>query len=163
MAISEGRIKREEFAHFLNCTPGVATATYFRLGSGNDTLSRAKNMNVEKTRDVTGDNEITITKGDEQVDVTPYYAKRGTPLFDYLMELDDKDAELEETETDYVEVKAWEEGGVVLNTATRRKCYIEIGEVGGDTTGLQIPFNIHLKGVKEHGTWNPATKTFTPS
>lgn len=164
MAISAGRIKREYFAHFINVTPSESTATYERLGSGNDTLSRAKNMNVEKTRDVTGDNEITITRGDEEVDVTPYYAKRGTGLFDMLQDFDDNDRELDELLTDYVEVKMWEdETGTVLNTATRRECFIEITEVGGDTTGLQMPFNIHLRGVTTKGTWNPTSKTFTPT
>lgn len=166
MAITAGRIKREHFAHFINATPEDTTAVYERLGVGNDTLSRTKNMNVEKTQDVTGNNEITITKGDEEVDVTPYYARRGTKLFDLLMRLDDDDAELDQLLTDYVEVKIWEDStGTILNTATKRECYIEITEVGGDTTGFQIPFNIHLRGAKVKGTWTPdgtGGGTFTP-
>jgi len=163
MAISEGRIKREEFAHYLNCTPGGGTATYERLGSGMDSMSRARNMEVNAVRDITGDTEITVTKGNETVDVSPYYAKRGTKLYEFISGLDDSDAELDETLTDYVEVKAWTEGGVVLNKAAKRECYIEVAEVGGDTTGLVLNFNVHLRGAKVLGTWDPTTKTFTPA
>ena len=36
-----------------------------------------------------------------------------------------------------------------------------IKELGGDTTGYQIPFNVHYTGVKTKGTFDPATKKFT--
>ena len=32
-----------------------------------------------------------------------------------------------------------------------------------DTTGYQIPFNVHYTGVKTTGTFNVSTKTFTAS
>ena len=32
---------------------------------------------------------------------------------------------------------------------------------GGDTTGYQIPFNVHYTGVKTKGSFDPATKKFT--
>ena len=32
---------------------------------------------------------------------------------------------------------------------------------GGDTTGYQIPFNVHYTGVKTKGTFDPAAKKFT--
>ena len=45
--------------------------------------------------------------------------------------------------------------------AVKEECYIEIVSYGGDTTGYQIPFNVHYTGVKSKGTFNPATNTFT--
>ena len=45
--------------------------------------------------------------------------------------------------------------------AVKEECYIEIVSYGGDTTGYQIPFNVHYTGVKTAGTFDPATKTFT--
>ena len=43
----------------------------------------------------------------------------------------------------------------------REECYIEVSSYGGDTTGYQIPFNIHYTGAKTTGTFNPSTKAFT--
>ena len=43
----------------------------------------------------------------------------------------------------------------------QQECYIEISSYGGDTTGYQIPFNVHYTGVKTKGTFNASTKTFT--
>ena len=45
----------------------------------------------------------------------------------------------------------------------REECYIEIVSYGGDTTGYQIPFNIHYTGVKTKGTFDVSKKTFTPA
>ena len=43
----------------------------------------------------------------------------------------------------------------------KEECYIEITSYGGDTTGYQIPFNVHYTGVKTKGTFNVESKTFT--
>ena len=39
--------------------------------------------------------------------------------------------------------------------------FLAVSSYGGDTTGYQIPFNVHYTGVKTKGTFNPATKAFT--
>ena len=49
-------------------------------------------------------------------------------------------------------------GGVA---AVKEECYVEVSSYGGDTTGYQIPFNIHYTGVKTKGTFDPASKKFT--
>ena len=43
----------------------------------------------------------------------------------------------------------------------REECYIEIVSYGGDTTGYQIPFNVHYTGVKTKGSFDPTAKKFT--
>ena len=45
--------------------------------------------------------------------------------------------------------------------ATKEDVFIEIVSEGGDTTGYQIPFNIHFTGNRTKGTFNPTTKEFT--
>ena len=39
--------------------------------------------------------------------------------------------------------------------------FLAVSSYGGDTTGYQIPFNVHYTGVKTKGTFDPATKKFT--
>lgn len=39
---------------------------------------------------------------------------------------------------------------------------IDLFNYGGDNTGYQIPFNIHYCGDRVKGTFDTATKTFTP-
>lgn len=66
-----------------------------------------------------------------------------------------------EVKTDIVEVKLWDAQSSGAFPAVREECYIEVSSYGGDTTGYQIPFNVHYTGVKTKGTFNPTTKAFT--
>ena len=47
--------------------------------------------------------------------------------------------------------------------AYREDAIIEVVSYGGDTTGYQIPFNLHHVGNRVKGTFNIASKTFTPA
>lgn len=97
----------------------------------------------------------------KQGEVSPYYAEKGDPLFEKLQSIIDNDLVLDDLKTDIVEVKLWDAQSSGAFPAVREECYIEVSSYGGDTTGYQIPFNVHYTGVKTKGTFNPTTKAFT--
>ena len=68
---------------------------------------------------------------------------------------------LDDLKTDIVEVKLWSKDTAGAYPAVREECYIEIVSYGGDTTGYQIPFNVHYTGVKTKGSFDPTAKKFT--
>ena len=82
-------------------------------------------------------------------------------LFEKLQSIIDNDLVLDDLKTDIVEVKLWDAQSSGVFPAVREECYIEVSSYGGDTTGYQIPFNVHYTGVKTKGTFNPTTKAFT--
>ena len=102
---------------------------------------------------------------------TASYCRLGNDLEEYSPELSanveklqaiiDGDLTLDDLKTDIVEVKLWGEASANAYPAIKEECYIEIVSYGGDTTGYQIPFNVHYTGVKTKGTFNISTKTFT--
>lgn len=96
-----------------------------------------------------------------QGEVSSYYAEKGDPLFEKLQSIIDNDLVLDDLKTDIVEVKLWDAQSSGAFPAVREECYIEVSSYGGDTTGYQIPFNVHYTGVKTKGTFNPTTKAFT--
>ena len=53
---------------------------------------------------------------------------------------------LDDLKTDIVEVKLWDKDTAGAYPAVREECYIEVVSYGGDTTGYQIPFNVHYTG-----------------
>ena len=57
-----------------------------------------------------------------------------------------------------MEVHLWETEQSGAFPAVKEECYIEITSYGGDTTGYQIPFNVHYTGVKTKGTFNVQTE-----
>ena len=158
------KIERKFLAHMINATPGTEADTYERLGDDLEEFSAEMNANVEKTQNILGQTSIKITGYEKSGSVEPYYAEKGSKLFDFLQKIIDDDLTLDACKTDVVEVKLWEAASLDSTyPATKEEVYIEVASYGGDTTGYQIPFNVHYTGVKTKGTFNVSTKAFSPA
>ena len=159
------KIERKYMAHYLNTVfagdPG--TAAYVRLGKDLEEYSPELSANVEKKSNIMGETSVTIDSYQKQGEVAPYYAEKDDPLFTKLQAIIDGDLVLDDLKTDIVEVKLWETESSGAYPAVKEECYVEVSSYGGDTTGYQIPFNVHYTGVKTTGTFNVSTKTFTAS
>lgn len=162
--ITGNAIERKFMAHFLNATPAETTPTFVRLGKDLTELKTELSMTVDKKVNIIGETSIKIHDRQAQSSVEPFYAEVDEPLFEWLQDLIDNKGELDKLRTDYVEVHLWT--GAETETsfeAIKEEVYIEITSYGGDTSGYQIPFNIHHTGRKTKGTFNVSSKTFTPN
>ena len=159
------KIERKYMAHYLNANfaNDDGTAGYVRLGQDLEEYSPELSANVEKKNNILGNTTVTIDSYQKQGEVSPYYAEKGDPLFEKLQGIIDGDLVLDDLKTDIVEVKLWSKDTAGAYPAVREECYIEIVSYGGDTTGYQIPFNVHYTGVKTKGTFDVSKKTFTPA
>lgn len=155
------KIERKYMAHYLNAAIGGGDADYTRLGKDLEEYSPELSANVEKKNNILGQTSVVIDSYQKQGEVAPYYAETGDALFEKLQAIIDGDLVLDSLKTDIVEVKLWDASTDGSYPAVREECYIEVSSYGGDTTGYQIPFNIHYTGVKTQGTFNVASKTFT--
>ena len=155
------KIERKYMAHYLNAAFGKGEADYTRLGQDLEEYAPELTANVEKKSNILGQTSVVIDGYQKQGEVSPYYAEEGDPLFEKLQGIIDGDLVLDDLKTDIVEVKLWSKDTAGAYPAVREECYIEIVSYGGDTTGYQIPFNIHYTGVKTKGTFDPASKKFT--
>ena len=135
------KIERRYMAHYLNAGFGGAE-NYCRLGADLEEYSPELTANVEKKSNILGQTSVTIDGYQKQGEVSPYYAEAG------------------DLKTDIVEVKLWGETADTTYPAVREECYIEVVSYGGDTTGYQIPFNVHYTGVKVKGKFDVKTKKF---
>ena len=154
------KIERKYMAHFLNA--GFSgEANYVRLGQDLEEYSPELSANVEKKSNILGQTSVVIDSYQKQGEVSPYYAESGDPLFAKLQAIIDGDLVLDDLKTDVVEVKLWEEGAENTFPAVREQVYVEVVSYGGDTTGYQIPFNVHYTGVKRKGKFDIRTKNFT--
>ena len=159
------KIERKYMAHYLNANfaNDDGTAGYVRLGQDLEEYSPELSANVEKKNNILGNTTVTIDSYQKQGEVSPYYAEKGDPLFEKLQAIIDGDLVLDDLKTDIVEVKLWGEESAGAYPAIKEECYIEVSSYGGDTTGYQIPFNVHYTGVKTKGTFDVSKKTFTPA
>ena len=156
------KIERRYMAHYLNAGFG-SEENYCRLGADLEEYSPELTANVEKKSNILGQTSVTIDSYQKQGEVSPYYAEKGDPLFEKLQTIIDGDLVLDDLKTDIVEVKLWGEASAGAYPAVKEECYIEVSSYGGDTTGYQIPFNVHYTGVKTKGTFDVSKKTFTPA
>ena len=156
------KIERKYMAHYLNAAFSDTESEYCRLGADLEEYSPELSANVEKKTNILGQTSVVIDSYQKQGEVSPYYAEKDDPLFEKLQAIIDGDLVLDQLKTDMVEVKLWGDESDSY-PAVKEEVYVEIVSYGGDTTGYQIPFNVHYTGVKTAGTFNVSTKTFTPT
>lgn len=155
------KIERKYMAHYLNAAFGKGEDNYTRLGADLEEYSPELSANVETKSNILGQTSVVIDSYQKQGEVSPYYADSGDALFEKLQAIIDGGLVLDDLKTDIVEVKLWDKDSAGAYPAVKEECYIEIVSYGGDTTGYQIPFNVHYTGVKTKGTFDPVTKKFT--
>lgn len=145
-----GRIKREEFKLFADV--GTADSPAWELqGSRIEELSLEMNPNIETVRDITGITDTVLDSYDKQTSVSPYYAKRDSKMAQWLYNVVREEKTLSDVEKTFccVNIFAGAEGSYDAWTQT---AIVAVQSYGGDTKGLQIPYNLHWIGEKTFGT-----------
>ena len=155
------KIERKYLAHYINAAQSGQEADYERLGKDLSEFSPELSAQVETQKNILGQTSVVISGYEKTAAVEPYYAVAGSSLFAWLQSVIDEGKVLEDLKTDVVEVKLWEEETETGFPAIREEVYIEVNSYGGDTTGYQIPFTIHYTGVKQKGSFQVDSRTFT--
>lgn len=153
------KIERKYLAHFLDASFGGTTTNYIRLGKDLEEYNEELNPDVEVNKNILGEQNVQHNGYEVQSEVDPYYAYTGEPLFEALAEI----ANERKTGDDCVTTKV----DVLLNTdgtvawAYREDVWVVPSSIGGDTSGVQIPFTVYNAGNRVKGTFDMSTKTFT--
>ena len=155
------KIERKYLAHFINAGSGTDAAVYERLGKDLEEFSPEMAAQVDTKKNILGETSILISSYEKTANVEPFYAEKGSALFERLQAIIDNGLVLDDLKTDVVEVKLWEAAEGNAYPATKEEAFIEITNYGGDTTGYQIPLTIQYTGNKVKGTFDVTTKTLT--
>lgn len=156
------KIERKYLAHFID-TSKTGEEAYERLGKDLEEFSPELSAQVDTKKNILGESSILISSYEKTGSIEPYYAEKNSPLFTRLQEIIDEQLVLDDLKTNVVEVKLWDEAENGEYPAIKEEAFIEVSSYGGDTTGYQIPFTLHFTGVRTKGTFNVATKKFTPA
>lgn len=158
------KIKRKFMAHFIDSAlPDAGKAVYVRLGTDLEEFNVEMNANVETKNNILNETSVSLDSYQPQASADPFYAVVGDPLFERLQGIVDERQTLDDLKTTVVEVHLWKEDSVATGSfeAYQEEVIIEVSSYGGDTTGYQIPFNVHHTGKRVKGKFVLATKTFT--
>ena len=155
-----GKLERKFLAHYLDVNFGVGSPSYVRLGQDLEAYAEELNPQVDVRRNILGEQNVTHSGYQVQSSAEPFYAYEGDPLFNQLALIANDRKTGDDCMTTRVEVLVNAEGTVLW--AYRENCWVVPNSVGGDTTGVQIPFTVFNSGSRTAGLWNPGTKEFTP-
>lgn len=155
------KIDRKYLAHYLDVNFGTGTVSYTRLGQDLEEYNEELNPDVEVSKNILGEQNVKHNGYEAQSEVDPFYAYSGDALFTKLALIANERQTGDACKTTKVDVLLNSDGTVVW--AYREDVYVVPNSIGGDTSGVQIPFTVYNAGNRVAGTWDPSTKTFTPS
>lgn len=155
------KIERKYLAHYLDANFGGNPVSYVRLGVDLEEYNEELNPDVEVTKNIWGEQNVNHNGYEVQSEVDPFYAYTGDALFTKLALIANERKTGDDCKTTKVDVLFNSDGTVAW--AYREDVYVIPNSLGGDTSGVQIPFTVYNAGNRVAGTWDPSTKTFTPS
>lgn len=163
-------VERKYLAHFLDAKFDVTykAAEYVRLGKDLEEYSEELNPEVEVTRNIIGEQSVKHSGYEVSGDVDPFYFENyDDALSNKIMDLAMTRATGDSCKTTMVDVLlkpgTTPEAVPTVVWAYREDVVIAVNSIGGDTTGIQTPFTVYKAGNRVKGSWDVASKTFTPS
>lgn len=153
------KIERKYLATYIDASFGGATKNYVRLGRDLEEYNEELNPDVEVQKNILGEQSVKHNGYEVQSEVDPYYAYSDEPLFTKLADIANNRKTGDDCKTTKVDVLLDSAGTVVW--AYQEDVIVVPNTIGGDTSGVQIPFSVYNAGNRVAGSWNTATKTFT--
>lgn len=165
------RAERKYLAHYIDTNPlgnpetaVTGSTNYVRLGKDLEDYTENLNPDVSTEKNILGENTVTHNGYDISSDVDPFYVRmdEDTPedLAVKLMDIANNRRTGKGTRTTKVDVLVDSSGKVIW--AYRENVLVVPSSIGGDTSGIKLPFTIYNDGERVKGTWDTETKTFTP-
>lgn len=155
------KVERKYFAHYIDASFGGEKATYVRLGVDLEEYNEELNPDVEVKKNIIGEQSVSHNGYEVQSEVDPFYADYDDPLFEHLSKIANERLTGDDCVTTKVDVLLGADGSVMW--AYREKVLVVPNTIGGDTSGVQIPFSVYNAGERVKGTWDIPTKVFTPN
>lgn len=160
------KAERKYLAHYLDSAfdKTYAATEYVRLGKDLSEFSIELSPDVETTKNILGENSVQHKGYEASTSADPVYYEYDDALTEKILEIAMLRKSGDDCKTSYVEVllKPGENGAKpTVIRATRQECLVVPTSYGGDTAGVQVPFEIRFTGEMVEGTFDIETKKFT--
>lgn len=159
--------ERKYLAHYIDSAfdTTYAACTYVRLGKDLEEYAVELNPDVETKKNILGENSVAVSGYEVSSSVDPYYYDYDEALSEKIMDIAMNRTTGDGCKTTTIDVLlkpgTTADAAPTVVWAYREDCYIVPQSVGGDTTGIQIPFELHRAGNRVKGTFDLTTKKFT--
>lgn len=160
-------VERKYLAHYIDAafdTTFEAT-DYVRIGRHLEEYSEELNPDVDVTKNIMGEQSVAHKGYAVQAEVSPfYYESYSDVLSNRIMDIANTRATGDACRTSMVDVllKPGESGGApTVVWAYREDVYLIPEKIGGDTSGIGMPFTVYKAGGRVKGTFDTASRVFT--
>ncbi len=154
--IKIGKAKRKELAFFFKTEDTLEI-----IGKGIEEASINPSATVESTNDILGNTETVLSSYEKTTDLDPIYVEGGNKFSEFLDNLEETNAILDDAVGTFVVVKMYKTTEETKYVAWEQKAIVELTGFGGDTKGVNAPCTLHWIGERTMGTFDPSTKQFT--
>lgn len=161
-------VERKYLAHYIDAAfdTTYSKANYVRIGKDLEEFSEELNPDVAITKNILGEQSVKVNGYEVQADVDPfYYENYDDALSEKIMGIANARATGDKCKTTMVDVLLkpgeTDEDQPTVVWAYREDCYIVPNSVGGDTSGIQLPFTVYKAGNRVKGTFDISSKAFT--
>jgi len=161
-------IERKYLFHFIDAsfkrlttddgTPPSST-NYVRLGKHLEQYDEELNPQTSVFNNILGEQIVLHTGYQASSSVEPYYAEEGDPLWEKLQDIANKRITGDGCETTRIDGLMDEDGTVLW--AYMESCKVIPQKLGGNTSGVQVPFQVLNNGNRHRVNFSPTTKTAT--
>lgn len=162
-------IQRKYLAHYIDSAFDTTyeAPSYVRLGKDLEEYNIELNPDVETKQNILGENSVTVNGYEASSSVDPYYYEYDDSLSQKVWGIGMNRTTGDGCKTTVVDVLlkpgATADAAPEVIEAWREDCYVVPESIGGDTSGVQMPFTIHRAGNRAKGTFDVSTKSFTES
>ena len=161
-------IERKYLFHFIDAafkkitsddgTPPSST-NYVRLGKHLEQYDEELNPQTSVFNNILGEQIVLHTGYQASSSVEPYYAEEGDPLWEKLQDIANNRVTGDGCETTRIDGLMDEEGNVLW--AYMESCKVIPQKLGGNTSGVQVPFQVLNNGNRHRVNFNLSTKAAT--
>lgn len=160
------KAERKYLGHYLDAAfdTTYAACDYVRLGKDLEEFSEELNPDVETKKNILGENSVTHNGYEVSSDADPFYYEYDDAFSEKVMDIAMNRLTGDACKTTKVDVLLKPGEGDTAPTvvgAWREDVYVIPNSVGGDTSGVQVPFTVHNAGNRVRGTFDLETKKFT--
>lgn len=159
------KLKRSAHLFYIDASMGGTTTNWFLVGKSITDMSVDLGADVEVEHDILDETSVNLNGFEPSVEADPYYANPDDALYEPLEAAAmDRVMDDDHCKTKMLEVIVTDTTAS-SHSAWQQDCYIVPNSVGGDTSGLQIPFTVYPDGARIKGTATLAGRvpTFTPA
>ena len=153
---------RKYLAHFIDANmahgfsgsyPSGSLTDYFRIGEHLESYAEELNPQVDQRKNILGDTVVVFSGYQPSGSVDTFYAQPGNKLYEAVENIALNRLTDDDCLTTCVDAKISVDDEATVEWAYMELCYIVPQSHGGDTSGIQIPFQIIKAGKRRRVTF----------